>query len=109
MIRVAKHHHLNSAKWTLVLSPCGSKHGVHAVHQIGTDHRDLVDHHNVQGTQRVSGSAVKMFVKRLDAEHTVWWNAEERVDGLPTNVVGGNTGWGNHRDVLLGVIHKVIQ
>ena len=106
LVRVTEQHDLGSAE--RVVRPLSrlAQAAVDRVHQVGVDHRDLVDDDSVDGVQQFAH--LIGLVDRVVGDHADR-QAEQGVDGLPSHVQGRHPGGSGDHDLLAGVPGEVIE
>jgi hypothetical protein len=106
LIRIAEHDDLHAAERLGATPARHAQRTVHGIHQIGVDHRDLVDHERLDRVQDLAGRIGLLLVGRADEPDR---QPEERVDRLPVDVERGDTGRRAHGDLLRRVPREVLQ
>jgi hypothetical protein len=106
LVRIAEQHDLRTAERFTRTLPRLAQAPVDCIHQVGVDHRDLIDHDRVDRAEQLA-----QFVGLLDlvVGDDPDRQAEQRVDGLATHVQRRHTGRGADDDLLGGVPGEVIE
>ncbi len=106
LVRIPEHDDLHSTERLGTPTSCLPKGTIDGVHDVGVDHRDLVDHEGVDGVQQLAGGIRMLEVGVRDQTDR---QAQQRVDRLAFDVEGSDTGGRTDGDLFAGPVGQVLQ